>query len=296
MKIGFIGLGIMGKPMALNLIKGGHELFLHSRSGVPGELTDAGGTACSNGSEAALQSDIIITMVPDTPDVELVLFGVDGVATGLARGKVVVDMSSISPIETKMFATRINELGADYLDAPVSGGQVGAQNATLTIMVGGTQAVFDACQAAVRADGQEHHAHRRERRRTDLQGRQPDRRGTDHRSGGRGSRLRVQGRRRSGQGATGADGRLRLVADSRSARRTDDQAHVRSRLSHRAAPEGSGIWCCPARAPSACRCPTPPPRRSSSTRAAPTVAAESDHSAMVKALEKLANHSVAQGS
>ena len=143
MKIGFIGLGIMGKPMALNLLKGGHELFLHSRSGVPGELTEAGGKACASGKEAALQSDVIITMVPDTPDVEQVLFGPDGVAAGLTRGKVVVDMSSISPIETKQFAARINELGGDYLDAPVSGGQVGAQNAALTIMVGGSPAVFE---------------------------------------------------------------------------------------------------------------------------------------------------------
>jgi 2-hydroxy-3-oxopropionate reductase len=143
MKIGFIGLGIMGKPMALNLLKGGHELFLQSRSGVPGELTDAGGHACATGKEAALEADVVITMVPDTPDVELALFGPDGVAAGLARGKVVVDMSSISPIETKKFAARINELGADYLDAPVSGGQVGAQNAALTIMVGGAPAVFE---------------------------------------------------------------------------------------------------------------------------------------------------------
>jgi 2-hydroxy-3-oxopropionate reductase len=143
MKIGFIGLGIMGKPMALNLLKGGHELVLHSRSGVPGELTDAGGTTGASAKDAARQSDVIITMVPDTPDVEQVLFGPDGVADGLTRGKVVVDMSSISPIETKRFAARINELGADYLDAPVSGGQVGAQNAALTIMVGGPPAVFE---------------------------------------------------------------------------------------------------------------------------------------------------------
>jgi 2-hydroxy-3-oxopropionate reductase len=143
MKVGFIGLGIMGKPMALNLLKGGHELVLHSRSGVPGELTDAGGKPCGSAREAVLNSDIVITMVPDTPDVERVLFGPDGVADGLTRGKVVVDMSSISPIETKRFAARINELGSDYLDAPVSGGQVGAQNAALTIMVGGSPAVFE---------------------------------------------------------------------------------------------------------------------------------------------------------
>ena len=140
--IGFIGLGIMGKPMALNLIKGGHTLFLHSRSGVAPELTSAGGTACSSAREVAQKADITITMVPDTPDVEKVLFGADGVAEGLTKGKIVVDMSSISPIETKKFAKRVNELGCEYVDAPVSGGEVGAKNAALTIMVGGSEAAF----------------------------------------------------------------------------------------------------------------------------------------------------------
>jgi 2-hydroxy-3-oxopropionate reductase len=143
MNVGFIGLGIMGKPMALNLIKGGHQLFLSSRSGVPAELTAAGGTGCHSGKEVAQRADVIITMVPDTPDVEKVLFGEDGVSAGLSRGKTVVDMSSISPIETRKFAARINDLGCDYVDAPVSGGQVGAQNAALTIMAGGPQAAFD---------------------------------------------------------------------------------------------------------------------------------------------------------
>jgi 2-hydroxy-3-oxopropionate reductase len=143
MNVGFIGLGIMGKPMALNLIKGGHQLSLYSRSGVPAELTAAGGTACHSGKEVAQRAGVIITMVPDTPDVEKVLFGEDGVAAGLSRGKTVVDMSSISPIETRKFAGRINDLGCDYVDAPVSGGQVGAQNAALTIMAGGPQAAFD---------------------------------------------------------------------------------------------------------------------------------------------------------
>jgi 2-hydroxy-3-oxopropionate reductase len=141
--IGFIGLGIMGKPMAGNLIKGGHTLFLHSRSGVPPELTAAGGKACASAKEVAQKSDIIITMVPDTPDVEKVLFGQNGVAEGLTRGKTVIDMSSISPIETKTFAKKINALGCEYVDAPVSGGEVGARNAALTIMVGGSQATFD---------------------------------------------------------------------------------------------------------------------------------------------------------
>jgi len=141
--IGFIGLGIMGKPMAANLIKGGHTLFLNSRSGVPQELTAAGGTACDSAKTVAQKSDIIILMVPDTPDVEKVLFGNNGVAEGLARGKTVIDMSSISPIETKIFAKRINELGCEYVDAPVSGGEVGAKNAALTVMVGASQAAFD---------------------------------------------------------------------------------------------------------------------------------------------------------
>jgi len=141
--IGFIGLGIMGKPMAANLIKGGHKLFLNSRSGVPQELTTAGGVACASAKEVAQKSDIIITMVPDTPDVDKVLFGAGGVAEGLSKGKTVIDMSSISPIETKNYAKRINALGCEYLDAPVSGGEVGAKNAALTIMVGGPQAAFD---------------------------------------------------------------------------------------------------------------------------------------------------------
>ena len=141
--IGFIGLGIMGKPMALNLIKGGHTLFLTSRSGVPKELTDAGGKACANAKEVAQKADIIITMVPDTPDVEKVLFGTEGVAAGLSKGKTVIDMSSIAPMETKAFAKKINDLGCDYVDAPVSGGEVGAKNAALTIMCGGTQVAFD---------------------------------------------------------------------------------------------------------------------------------------------------------
>ncbi len=141
--VGFIGLGIMGKPMALNLIKGGHTLFLNSRSGVPKELTDAGGKACASAKEVAQKADIIITMVPDTPDVDKVLFGAGGVAEGLGKGKIVVDMSSISPIATKEYAAKINKLGCDYVDAPVSGGEVGAKNAALTIMCGAPQAAFD---------------------------------------------------------------------------------------------------------------------------------------------------------
>jgi 2-hydroxy-3-oxopropionate reductase len=142
-KVGFIGLGIMGKPMAANLAKGGHTLYVTSRSGVPQELTSAGMTACATAKEVAQKSDTIITMVPDTPDVEKVLFGANGVAEGLSAGKIVVDMSSISPIETKAFAKRINDLKCEYVDAPVSGGEVGAKNASLTIMVGASEATFE---------------------------------------------------------------------------------------------------------------------------------------------------------
>ena len=141
--IGFIGLGIMGKPMAANLIKGGHTLYLQSRSGVPQELTASGGIACDSARKVAQQSEIIILMLPDTPDVEKVLFGPEGVVYGLTAGKTVVDMSSISPIETKQFAKKINALSCEYLDAPVSGGEVGARNAALTIMVGGTETAFN---------------------------------------------------------------------------------------------------------------------------------------------------------
>jgi 2-hydroxy-3-oxopropionate reductase len=143
MEIGFIGLGIMGRPMAGHLRSAGHELHLHSRSGVPDELLRAGAVACGSGREVAGRAEVVITMVPDTPQVEAVLFGEGGVAEGLSPGKVVVDMSSIAPVATKEFARRINERGCDYLDAPVSGGEVGAKAASLTIMVGGPQAAFD---------------------------------------------------------------------------------------------------------------------------------------------------------
>ncbi|SCK39563.1 2-hydroxy-3-oxopropionate reductase [Variovorax sp. HW608] len=141
MKIGFIGLGIMGAPMAQNLLQAGHEMFVRTRSKVPEALKAA--TACATNADVARAADVVILMLPDTPDVEQVLFGEDGVASGLSKGKTVIDMSSISPIDTKRFAKKINELGCDYLDAPVSGGEVGAKAASLTIMVGGDEAVFE---------------------------------------------------------------------------------------------------------------------------------------------------------
>lgn len=142
-KIGFIGLGIMGGPMAHHLLKAGHQVFIHTRSKTPDYLIQEGAVRCASATEVAQKADIIFLMLPDTPDVEQVLFGANGVAQGLSKGKMVVDMSSISPIATKEFAQRIAASGCEYLDAPVSGGEVGAKNATLTIMVGGTEAGFE---------------------------------------------------------------------------------------------------------------------------------------------------------
>ena len=140
--LGFVGLGVMGRPMAANLMKGGHTLWLHSRSGVPRELVDAGGRACSSAAEVAQRAEVVFAIVPDTPDVERVLFGPGGAASALGPGKTFVDMSSISPDATVSFAQRVRALGGEYVDAPVSGGDVGAREATLTIMVGATDAAF----------------------------------------------------------------------------------------------------------------------------------------------------------
>ncbi|MCZ8256249.1 MAG: 2-hydroxy-3-oxopropionate reductase [Polaromonas sp.] len=142
-KLGFIGLGIMGNPMAAHLIAAGHEVFMTTLGKVPAELLTGKGKACDSITDVVKQADIIFLMLPDTPDVAKVLFGEGGVSAALTKGKTVVDMSSISPMDTKEFAKKINALGCDYLDAPVSGGEVGAKAASLTIMVGGPQAAFD---------------------------------------------------------------------------------------------------------------------------------------------------------
>jgi 2-hydroxy-3-oxopropionate reductase len=141
-KLGFIGLGIMGAPMAGHLRAAGHELFVHTRRGVPTALTDAGAVACADAAAVTAAAEVVFLMLPDTPDVEAVLFGERGVAAALRPGQAVVDMSSISPLATQRFAARIAETGADWLDAPVSGGEVGARAASLTIMVGGSDAAF----------------------------------------------------------------------------------------------------------------------------------------------------------
>jgi 2-hydroxy-3-oxopropionate reductase len=142
-KVGFVGLGIMGGPMAAHLRAAGHELYVHDIRPVPPSLIAQGAIDCATGKEVATRSEIIITMVPDTPHVAAALFDPNGIAAGLSPGKIVVDMSSISPVETKQFAKRINALDCQYLDAPVSGGEVGAKAASLTIMVGGPASTFD---------------------------------------------------------------------------------------------------------------------------------------------------------
>ena len=147
LKLGFIGLGIMGAPMALHLVNAGHQLFVNTVGELPASIASSSAKACASAEEVTRNADIVFTMVPDTPDVEAVLFGASGIAAALKAGgggvrKIVVDMSSISPIATKAFAKKINALGADYIDAPVSGGEVGAKAASLTIMCGGDEAVF----------------------------------------------------------------------------------------------------------------------------------------------------------
>ena len=141
MKIGFVGLGIMGRPMAVNLKNAGHDVLAPERKSLTAEIR-AAVTVLADAAAVAAACEVIIVMVPDTPDVENALFGAGGVAAGLTAGKLVIDMSSISPVATKDFAARIAALGCDYVDAPVSGGEVGAKAASLTIMCGGTDAAF----------------------------------------------------------------------------------------------------------------------------------------------------------
>ena len=144
LKVGFAGLGIMGRPQALNLIKGGYQVAVYARRAESMQpLKDAGAATCASPKDVAAQCDVIIIMVADTPDVEQVIFGEGGIIHGAKPGSVVIDMSTISPVATKTMAERLAAKGIDMIDAPVSGGEVGAVNGTLTIMCGGKQAVFD---------------------------------------------------------------------------------------------------------------------------------------------------------
>ena len=152
--IGFIGLGIMGRPMAANLIKNGYSLSVYNRSRVSMEALKAlGAVPCNSSKEVAEKSEVIILMLPDTPDVEQVLFGEAGVSLGLKTGAIVIDMSSIAPMATRKFSEKLLAQGVEMLDAPVSGGQIGAENATLSIMVGGKPEVFDKVKPILEAMG-----------------------------------------------------------------------------------------------------------------------------------------------
>ncbi|HEX9653376.1 MAG TPA: NAD(P)-dependent oxidoreductase [bacterium] len=154
MKVGFVGLGIMGRPMTLNLVKAGFTIAVWNRtSGKTSELKEAGAKVTATLASLAAGSDLIITMVNDTPDVEEVIFGGEGLLNGLSPGKTVIDMSTISPKATEDFAVRLQKLGCEMLDAPVSGGDIGARNASLTIMVGGKQNVFENCKPIFKAVG-----------------------------------------------------------------------------------------------------------------------------------------------
>ncbi len=153
-KIGFIGLGIMGKPMARNLLKAGFSLVVHNRSKGPvEELVKEGAEAASSPKEVAQRAEVLITMVPDSPDVEKVILGKEGVLEGAKAGSIVIDMSSISPLVSQKIAAEAAKKGVKMLDAPVSGGEAGAIKGTLAIMVGGEQEAFDQCQDIFKAMG-----------------------------------------------------------------------------------------------------------------------------------------------
>ena len=256
LKIGFVGLGIMGAPMAGHLARAGHPLYVHTLGKLPGEIAETTAVPCLNGRDVAERSDIVFIMVPDTPDVESALFAQHGIAAGLAEGKTVVDMSSISPIATKRFAEKIRALGCDSGRAGLR--RRGRRPQRHAVHHGRRRrGGLRARETAVRTDGQEHHLGGRQRRRPDRQGGQPDHRGPEHPGGGRGAAVRGARRRRPGARAPGADGRLRVQQDPGSTRRAHDQAQLRPGLSHRAAPEGPEPGAVQ-RPRWACRCPTPP--------------------------------------
>ena len=243
-KLGFIGLGIMGAPMALHLIDAGHELFVNTVGKLPDSIASSKATPCASAEEVTGKSDIVFLMVPDTPDVEAVLFGKGGVAAALQAGggsgqrKIVVDMSSISPMATKAFAKKINEAGADYIDAPVSGGEVGAKAASLTIMCGGDPAVFETVRPLLELMGKN----------ITLVGGNGDGQTTkvanqiivalNIAAVGEALLFASKAGADPAKVRAGADGRLRIEPHPRSARRAHDQAHLRPGLPHPAASEG----------------------------------------------------------
>lgn len=199
----------MGHPMALNLQKAGHSLFLSQHHDpAPADLLAAGAVALANPKEVAQEAEFIIVMVPDTPQVDDVLFRADGVAAGVGAGKVVIDMSSISPTATKAFAAKINEKGAQYLDAPVSGGEVGAKAASLSIMVGGDSSAFERALPLFQAMGKNITLVGGNGDGQTAKVAKPDHRRPEHPGGGRSPAVRFEERRRPGEGPRSADGRF----------------------------------------------------------------------------------------
>ena len=201
--IGFIGLGIMGAPMAANLARAGYPLVVHNRSRSKVEQFVAEhkrAEAAATPKEVAERTDVVVTMLPDSPDVEQVYLGEDSVIAGARAGQLLIDMSSIAPSVARAVASAASEVGASALDAPVSGGDVGAREGTLSIMVGGAVGRLRAGAAAARRDGQDDRARRRGRGGTDRQGVQPDPGGGHDRGRQRGARARLEGRRRPRRG------------------------------------------------------------------------------------------------
>lgn len=152
-KIGFIGLGIMGKPMALNLLKAGYPLLVLEKNKASHELVEAGAKSFPSGKAIAQESDIVITMLPDSPEVEEVVFGHEGVLEGIRTGTIFIDMSTIAPSTAKKLYEKMQEKGVEALDAPVSGGQVGAEAGSLSIMVGGSEQSFQRVLPLLKAMG-----------------------------------------------------------------------------------------------------------------------------------------------
>ena len=241
-RIGFIGLGVMGRPMARNLLARGFSVVVHSRSRGPvDELVAAGAQAATTPADVARQSAIVVTMVPDSPDVEAVLEGADGVFTALAPGSLIVDCSTIAPAVARRLAARAAELGSAMIDAPVSGGEVGAKSASLSIMIGGDAPAVERARAGARGDGQQrtHRAHRSFGIGSAVQGLQPDGDRRHARRGQRSVRARAQGGRRSGTRSDGSARRLRQQPCARRARRADSELELRARISHATLREGS---------------------------------------------------------
>ena len=229
--VGVIGLGLMGKPMASNLLKAGFAVTVFNRSRPAMDaLAAEGATVAASPAEVGRASDVVVTMVPDSPDVEAVLLGPDGVCTAAKPGTLLIDMSTIAPAAVRRIHETVAAKGFRMLDAPVSGGDVGAKAGTLSIMVGGTPEDFERARPVFEAMGKTHHAVRAGRRRPAGEGVQPDRRRAGAERDLRGDRVRPRRRRRSRDHDPRAAGRCRRDAGDGGPRRAHGQGRLRARL------------------------------------------------------------------